>query len=73
MYRLALNLSRAACGLEVFSICHRAAAQEVATLRGHTGWVGAVAFASDNRTLAIAGSWGGTVKVWDVTRLPAGK
>ncbi|MCI0457422.1 MAG: WD40 repeat domain-containing protein [Gemmataceae bacterium] len=41
-------------------------AQEPRTLKGHTGWVGAVAFAPDGK-LATGGA-DGTVRLWDVTR-----
>jgi WD40 repeat protein len=41
------------------------AAQEPITLKGHGGWVGAVAFAPDNRRLAI-GTSDGRVCIWDV-------
>ena len=35
------------------------------TLKGHSGWVTAVAFSADGRRLA-SGSWDQTVKFWDV-------
>ncbi len=37
----------------------------IATLEGHTAWVGSVAFSSDGALLA-SGSWDRMVKLWDV-------
>jgi WD40 repeat protein len=43
--------------------------QELATLRGHTGYVLGVAFSPDGKRLATAGGYRGKgeVKVWDTT------
>lgn len=43
-------------------------AQEATTLKGHTGWVAALAFAPDGKTLAT-GNQDQTVKLWDVRSL----
>src|SRR5437899_3300383 len=43
----------------------RALAGEPVTLKGHTRWIGSVAFAPDSKTLATASS-DGTVKLWDM-------
>jgi WD40 repeat protein len=40
---------------------------QAVTLKGHAGWVGAVAFAPDGKTLASA-SADGTIKFWDPAR-----
>ena len=39
--------------------------ESIATLEGHTAWVGSVSFSSDGALLA-SGSWDRTVKLWDV-------
>ena len=41
--------------------------QPAVTLKGHTGWVGALAFAPDGKTLASA-SADGTIRFWDPIR-----
>src|SRR5262249_52571406 len=40
-------------------------AREPITLKGHGGWVGAVAFAPEGRTLAV-GAGDGSVSIWEV-------
>jgi WD40 repeat protein/anti-sigma factor RsiW len=42
------------------------AGEELVTLRGHTGWVNAIAFSPDGKTLASA-SRDRSVKLWDVS------
>lgn len=49
------------------ALAAHAQAQEPITLKGHAGWIGAVAFAPDSRTLAI-GAGDGSVSLWDVMR-----
>jgi WD40 repeat protein len=44
--------------------------QEVLTLKGHTGQVGAIAFSSDGSTLATAGGSNATVRVWRAASFP---
>jgi WD40 repeat protein len=46
---------------------HQTEQPHVVTLKGHAGWVGAVAFAPDGKTLASA-SADGTIKFWDPAR-----
>ncbi len=45
----------------------QAQSQPAVTLKGHTGWIGALAFAPDGKTLASA-SADGTIKFWDPIR-----
>ncbi len=40
--------------------------EKIATLTGHTGWVNAVAFSSDGRSL-VSGGDDETLRIWDVT------
>jgi len=46
-------------------ILDRVTGSQVATLSGHTDWVGSLAFSSDGTSL-VSGSDDGTVKLWDM-------
>src|SRR5262245_19162246 len=47
-----------------FLFVQGACGDELITLRGHGGWVGAVAFSPDSRRLAV-GAGDGRVTIWD--------